>query len=277
MNWTRIALFGVLISAISLVSLEMWLRFRPAQDPMVWVVSDDLGYYPAPNQFSGNRQITELSMRDGPFDGSSDNDTLILGDSIVFGRQYDHPTIPVWQIGAGGWSLLNLLAWVDAHPDAVGRIEHFIVILNARDFGSLTPWPGDAIKPTGPPISYAWRFIVWNWHARIAWRLRSDDMAPDGNWRDPLREFCGRRHVTFVMLPYRSELGAGWDEIFADRRGDLAEQCPQSEIIDVAQVEGWSRNIYNDHVHPVEERWIPIVRDVIDGGVSIPEGETGGG
>ena len=155
---TSLALLGILL-CIELVS-----RLFGIGDIPLYIQNSEIGYMVAPNQsgaflHKNDWAFNEYSMASGAYRPHKNDNTLLVGDSIVQGgnplRQRDRlgPQLemllgyPVWSAAASGWALLNELAYLRRYERILSAINCVVFVVNSDDFGEPAFWTSDADFP----------------------------------------------------------------------------------------------------------------------------------
>ena len=270
-----------------LVLVEAIVRLAGLADFPIYQRSDVFGYVPRSNQsgaFLGrNRWVfNDLGMgTERPWQPSQKADILLVGNSIVMGgNPYDQQdkvtqllqdrlgrSCPVWPVAAGGWSTINEMRFLQAHPDIVKAGDFFIWELMAGQMGGLQPWIDEALQPTQRPWWAAGYLARKALIQRLGWATSGDSRAVSTNMELHYAEFehmlgrltaaAGLRPAGLIFLyPDQAQLelaraGREWIddrqriEQLATRHGLL--------LLDVAQSPRWTSALYKDGVHPTVE------------------------
>lgn len=273
-------LYGLLL-IIGLVGAgELGLRAAGTLDFPLYDANNRIGYIPKPSQHGSflwvnGWEFNALSMGAPEFAPTSSVDNLLVGDSIVYGGNHYKkkerlaPQLSsalgekVWPISAGSWSLLNELAWINDHSDAVAQIDRVIFLLNGGDFDSPSSWACEITHPRRYPSSAlisVFRKYVWNW--KPCGGVLPEFKVPEGSWEVELRKALNapalsKKPIAFFLYPSKSELMAGNDELSKlDLKGQaLSEIVGDAEkiIFNVGLDSSWNSNLYRDGVHPTPE------------------------
>src|SRR5262249_11242049 len=121
---SRFAVLSFLVLFIALLCVEIGARVSGIGDFPLYIQDAEIGFIAAPNQSGAflrknDWMFNEYSMASGAYLPSNEDNTLLIGDSIVQGgnplaqREKLGPQLerllgyPVWPVGVGGWALLN--------------------------------------------------------------------------------------------------------------------------------------------------------------------------
>ena len=134
------------------LAAEVGVRVAGLVDFPLYDADATIGYIPKANQRGSflNKNdwvINEKHMGAKTFVPDPAGNILLVGDSIVWGRNpYALPDRlgprlqalvkgKVWPIAAGSWSLQNELAYLNANPDVVSKVDTIVFVLNSGDLG----------------------------------------------------------------------------------------------------------------------------------------------
>ena len=139
------------------LAAEVGVRVAGLVDFPLYDADATIGYIPKANQRGSflNKNdwvINEKHMGAETFVPDPAGNILLVGDSIVWGgNPYALPDRlgprlqalvkgKVWPIAAGSWSLQNQLAYLNANPDVVSRVDTIVFVLNSGDLGPPSSW-----------------------------------------------------------------------------------------------------------------------------------------
>lgn len=283
LRWRLVA--AGLVSLMLLV--EAVVRMAGLADFPIYLRSDAFGYAPHGNQsgaFLGRNRwsFNDRSMgSERPWQPSQRADILLVGNSIVMGgNTFDQvdkvaPLLedrlgrgcPVWSVAAGGWSTINEMRFLQAHPDVIAGTDFFVWELMAGQLGGLQPWVEETQHPTQRPW-WATGYVVRKaMSQRFGWvgspataAVRSDvewHYAELDQVLGRLTAAAGRRPPgMFFLYPDQAQLelaraGREW----MDDRPRIEQLATRHGLVllDVAQSSRWTSALYKDGVHPTAE------------------------
>jgi hypothetical protein len=282
-RWRLVA--GGMVTLVLLV--EAVVRLAGVADFPTYLRSDSFGYVPHGNQsgaFLGRNRwsFNDRSMgSDRPWQPSQRADILLVGNSIVMGgNAYDQvdkmallleallgPGCPVWPVAAGGWSTVNEMRFLQAHPDVVEGTDFFIWELMAGQMGGLQPWVEETQHPTERPW-WATGYVVRKaLTQRFGWVERAASEAVPRDIERHYAEFervlgqlasaAGRRPAGVIFLyPDQAQLElarAGGDWMDDRQRIEQLAARYGLMLLDVAQSPRWTSAMYKDGIHPTVE------------------------
>lgn len=256
------------------VLAEVAVRISGVTDFPVYTRSEKVGYYLSPGQHGFFLHRTHWYVdregfnNDREFDGRRPY-TLLVGDSVVYGgNPVDYAdrvgTVVgskakqnVWVAAAGGWSLLNELAYLSQRKDIVRNADHLVIVYDHGDVDGLVPWQGEYTWPTKRPWLMA-PYIVKRY------LLPSQDELPpvsssvsqcaNSGWRAKLDELLAvyPNQLVLVLYPDKAAIGDAvlWQEQTKDIREYAAAHESRIRVVDVRNVPGWSISMYRDVIHP---------------------------
>jgi len=256
---------------------ELGLRSAGVLDFPVYAVDDEIGYIPAPNQsgafLNRNRwQLNERSMSSPPWASSGKKNLLLLGDSVVWGGntmgqdeklgpllQVQLPDMQVWSVGAGSWSVLNEVAYLDRYPDVPREVDAIVWILNSEDF-SANPsrWASDTTHPRAKPLSALW-YVVAKWvipktGTSLTETASSDVSDISSNsakkFQERLHELARTKRVLIVLYPNKLEAQAPSVRYLAFRQAVQSAMNNCCSWLEVREHAEWNAGLYRDTIHP---------------------------
>lgn len=265
---------GSFVSLVALLCIEITARLSGIGDFPLYIEDAEIGYVVAPNQSGAFLRRNDwifngYSMASGPYHPDKNDNTLLIGDSIVQGGnplpQRDKVGSqlemllghPVWPVGAGGWALLNELAYLRRHRSIVSTMDRLIFISNSDDFGEPSFWTSDLDLPRKRPWSvalYAMRRYIFS--PAGVFSPAAVQMPSSGrDWRielsNLLEGYSG--HVLMFLYPTRDELAdPALRKERLDKHGDEAIALGKNNLTVVPIVNDplWTSNLYRDSIHP---------------------------
>ena len=267
-----------------LLLVEAVVRMAGLADFPTYLRSDAFGYSPQGNQsgaFLGRNRwsFNDRSMGgERPWQPSQRADILLVGYSIVMGgNTYDQvdkvgPLLedrlgrgcPVWSVAAGGWSTVNEMRFLQAHPDVMAGTDFVVWELMAGQLGGLQPWVEETQHPTRRPW-WATGYVVRKAMSQrfgvgrgaVSAAVPSDverHYAELDQVLGRLAAAAGRRPAGMLFLyPDQAQLelaraGREW----MDDRPRIEQLATRHGLIllDVAQSPRWTSALYKDGVHP---------------------------
>lgn len=179
MRRLRNSIRALLVAALlAVAAAEVGLRAAGFVDFPIYDIDAELGYLPKPSQqgafMNRNRwAFNDRSMpiaedwRDTPATPGSPSDLLLIGNSIVMGgNPYDQPdklgpqlqrlvgpSFKVWPLAVGGWTNVNQMTYLGRQADVAAGAEFFVWQVMSEGFGDASPWRGEYVFPTQPPVS----------------------------------------------------------------------------------------------------------------------------
>lgn len=272
------ALRACIATVCVLAAIEVGVRVCGISDVPLYIADQEIGYLPRPSQTGSflrrnDWQFNSLSMGADEFIPSGAVDTLLLGDSIVFGgnpyrgEERLGPQLsrllgqPVWPVSAPSWSLRNELAYLRRYPQVADASDQIIFVLNSGDFSQASSWACERIHPRSRPMFralFVLRKYVYDWddctHSPQAL------IVPDGSWKEELERVVVDAHsrgspVLFFLYPERSEL-ADKDELakLESRAGEIQRLgFDTTPVFSVGRDPRWVAELYRDGIHPTAE------------------------
>lgn len=260
----------IVIAATGFAAGETVARINRVADFPIYQANNTIGYIPAPNQSGSFRgrgawAFNELSMgTPNPFHPSKDDDDdiLLIGDSIVFGRvtMREEQRLgqriaalsgkSIWPVSAGSWALQNELQYIEENPTVLNRVDRLIFILNSNDFGKPSSWRSEEHRPTKKPLSSLLYWLRGNERQRLPKPPRDMQVAP----ADPVFMLANMLETTKIpvdiwLYPNIDELRNSTE---LDDQHDLLERVvgERVRIFRAERVPGWSSSAYADRIHP---------------------------
>lgn len=259
----------ILLASTAFATGETIARINHVADFPVYHANNRIGYIPAPNQsgsFRGRGEwaFNERSMGTAkPFEPSpTEDDVLLLGDSIVFGRvtMTERQRLGgriaalsrkrVWPISAGSWGLQNEMQYLQDNADVLRGIDRLVLILNSNDFDKPSSWRSEAHRPTRKPWSALLYWLEDKQRRRLPPPPREMLVTP----RDPIMELKAVLASTNIPIdiwlhPKVAELANPapldeWHDALVSALGERAR------IFRVEDIGGWSADAYADAIHP---------------------------
>lgn len=261
---------------------EASVRLIGVTDFPIYIRSDSIKYYLKPNQHGAFLNVNHWYVNAQGFDNnssflSSHPDCMLVGDSVVYGgNPVDYKdrvgTVAaniwkhrIWVASAGGWSLLNELAFLQMHLAQVQTMQTVVFVLNNGDFGAAAPWTGNLAYPTYHPIfaSYyiARRYVLPRLlpslfsHPSELPQVNDSSQLMYDTKIDPdlvkfLHEYSG--NIVIVLYPDREnrENGRLWDANTAGIRRFVHSHSGRIKLVDFKKDPAWVLSMYRDGIHP---------------------------
>lgn len=268
-------------AAISLVFLELGLRYVGYGSFPIYDRDDEIKYIPAANQQGNFLNRNEWYFNDrhmgnkSNWDPKKHPDILLIGNSIVLGGNPFHhddklgPLLEkdldgrytVWSAAAGGWSNVNEMVYLDRNPDVLKNADAMIIEYMDGGLSAPNPWPGYYVFPDHRGWSltnfafgkYVVRPLVGHFINEFGSLpiTGTTDPAQLERFRTLVSNAAKDRKVVIFMYPMLKNLRntAGWQTVIAP----IQEICRQQALtcVDVAKDPTWSETLYStDGVHP---------------------------
>ncbi len=249
-------------------------------------VDGEIGYIPKPNQAGAFLRkndwlFNERSMGAPSFAPEGRTNTLLLGDSIVFGgdayRQRDKlgPCLErdlggncsVWPVGAGHWGAMNEMTYLQRDADLLDRMQTLVWVFITVDFERRMQSWSPLIHPQRQPLSAGVfglrRFILPRLGlTRDPAFLAPAEHVPLESQLPTFEKYIGwlkaahpRLQVLFVLYPSADEFAnpgyAPAQTIAADLRR-IASGAGFG-FLQVAKEGRWREDYYRDPIHPTPE------------------------
>jgi lysophospholipase L1-like esterase len=247
---------------------EVIARAKRITDFPTYVANDRIGYIPAPNQSGSYRNrgawaFNERSMgTKRPFAPSIEDDVLLIGDSIVFGRisATEDRRLggrvaalsgkSIWPISAGSWSLQNEMQYLRDNQDILRSVDRLVIILNSNDFGKPSSWRSEAHRPTQRPASALLAWIKGKDKQKLPPPPAAMVVPPE----DPLQSFRDVLDGTNIpvdvwLYPKLAEL-ENPEPLLQHQTALEAALRDRVRTFRVADIPGWSKKQYADRIHP---------------------------
>jgi hypothetical protein len=154
-------------------------------------------------------------------------------------------------VGAGGWALLNELAYLRRHGRVLNAMNRIVFVVNSDDFGEPAHWSSDLSHPRSRP----WSVALWAL-SRYSESPAYVEMPPSGrNWLVELCELLQSYSGTVLMFlyPTRSEFSEpALRKERLDNHGDKAIALLKKNlaVASIANDPLWTLNLYRDDIHP---------------------------
>lgn len=283
-NRGRILAVAVAVMLAGALLLEVALRLVGIIDFPIYDADHQIGYIPQPEQSGrflrrNDWVVNERSMGSGPWRPQGERDILLLGDSLVWGgNPYDHeeklgPLLQaevgdgwqVWSAGAGSWSILNAVAYLERWPDVRDHTDILVWVLNTGDFEPKSVWSDNLAHPVERPVSAiihaGKKYLVPRLRGYLLSNTTADGLDSESlvvsplaieALHDQLWDF-GDRSVLVVIYPDTGDLAdpsARYEE-FADIVATIMDGC--CKLLDVRTLPEWSAEYYRDDIHPTAE------------------------
>lgn len=263
---------------LTLAAAESGVRLLGLTDFPLYIVDNEQGYIPAPQQsgsfMNRNRwHFNDKSMGiDRPFAPTQSTDVLLIGDSIVLGgNSMDHSVKlgPVlserrgrmhWPISAGSWALLNEIRYLQRHPEVLDQVGELEFVLNSADFGEASSWACETTHPRERP-AFALKYLI----QKYVIKREPCGVTPSGlkvrpsDWQAELGQVLNSpavrgKRVTFWLYPTLDE--SRDQRLLATRLESHAAALVQAtagmqtRIYSLARHPGWREVQYADAIHP---------------------------
>jgi hypothetical protein len=227
-----------------------------------------LGYVPKANQHGSFLHRFDWAFNEHhmgvaePFEPTSGEDILLVGDSVVFGgvrmpqAERLGPTLErltsskVWPISAKSWSLTNELTYLYENPDVTAGVDRMVIVLNGSDFRQKSIWESSLTHPLSRPLFstlyLAEKFVLGDPESPP--RPSLSDRTVRDRWHRFVRSFG--KPVTVVLYPEKHELEPSQEQaVFAQRQAEL--EMPGVTVVRLGKDERWRASAtYLDHIHP---------------------------
>ena len=277
---------GILLALpLSLLSLEIGLRYFGFVDVPVYDVDDMIGYVTRPNQHGSfinedDWYFNEKSMpMKGNYDPNMHPNVLLIGNSIIMGgnayKQNDKITnlmqsilgehLAVGPIAIGGWTQTNEMVYLDRHPEVAQNANLIAWEYMSGGLSGLNPWRGEYTFPTQRPVYATWYVVRRYILTRFFYFANQSELplvgeAQEANiqkFEDHVRELVGATHKAkagFIWLyPTADQL------IIAANHGNwlpergLVENIAKKynlDVVDISSFPEWNASLYRDGTHP---------------------------
>lgn len=280
-RWGAAAMAGVLVATEVAVRALGWVDFP------VYVLDDEIGYYPQPNQsgaFMGTNRWVFNNRSMGiatPWKPGNQTDVLLIGNSVVLGgNPYDQPDkvapqmqtrvdarCAIWPVATGGWSTVNEYRFLERQPDLVEGADFFIWEVMGHQMNGAHGWSRETVIPTHPPVWATGHVLQkllyerwWPW-AQTAPQQKAVGSAQVVHHYQQfdamlqrLQRAAGRKPAGIIFLyPDRQQLqgsrqGLEW---LVDREQYVRMAATHGLVlIDIARYPQWTDALYRDQVHP---------------------------
>jgi len=262
----------VAISIIAYFGLEVALRIGGLGSFPVYVQDPVVGYYLVPNQHGLFLQKNHWFVNSDGFANDrnftdSHPSSLLVGDSIVYGGDpvdYDcrvgtlageFSKQATWVAAAGGWNLLNELAFLEQHQRILRKVDRLIFVLNNGDFDAAGQWTGEFSFPTRHPL-FLIPYLARRYLLPHPAELPPVAIAATGHGRTWQPEFdrlvdAYPFRITVILYPDRTDYAdkALWERHTAEIRR-YAGARKDIRVIDLRDRKSWRRSYYRDEIHP---------------------------
>jgi hypothetical protein len=260
---------SVLVLCIALLSAEIVARLSGIGDFPLYIQDAEIGYMVAPNQSGAflrknDWMFNEYSMATGAYLPGKKDNTLLIGDSIVQGgnplsqRDKLGPQLemllgyPVWPVGAGGWALLNELAYLRRYRPVLSTMNRVVFVINSDDFGEPAFWTSDTALPRERP----WSVALYAMRRYILSPAYVQAPSSGRDWRIELSNFFEgySGQVLMFLYPTRAELeDPALRKTRLDKHGDEAIALLKNKrmtVVSIANDPLWTSGLYRDDIHP---------------------------
>jgi len=260
---------------LAVLAAELGLRLAGVFNFPVYAVDEQIGYIPAPNQqgafLNRNRwKVNSRSMGSGTWAPIGNKDILLLGDSLVWGgNTLDHeeklgpqlsgllPSMRVWSAGAGSWSVLNELAYLDRYPDVEKESDTIVWILNSDDMeAEPSGWGSNETHPKNVPVSGLW-YMASIWLERIKASSGSTPVDVDSisplttqRLRERLQTLSKSKNILIVLYPNKLEVHEASPRYLAFRFALRSAMGACCQWLEIREQPAWRADYYRDTIHP---------------------------
>lgn len=267
------ALVGLFIFA-GLLASEASLRLSGLTSFPIFMRAPGVAYYPAPNQSGAflNKNHWYVNAQgfenDRPF-AVLHPGAMLIGDSIIDGgnpTDYQDKVGPIaaktsgvqiWVGAAGGWRLLNELAFLETHRSQLKSVDQLILLLKDGDFDAPASATDELSFPTHRPFlltSYVIHRYLQPHSVNLPPVTQEEEQAFQRQWSTELDELLDDYHrpITLILYPdeYDFQDAAAWQSDTAAIRGYAARHTSRIKIVDLRGDLQWSAGMYKDGIHP---------------------------
>lgn len=263
----RLCLWVAMGMAASLVGGELFARGMGLLSFPVYERAAGVEYYLRPSQHGAFLGRNPWAVNAAGFNNvepflPSRDGCILIGDSIVYGgnpvayRDRVGPLAqkelgsPVWTGAAGGWSLMNELAFARMHRSQILATGHLVFVINDGDLVEATRWGGELGFPTQRPLLgtlyLARRYMLQHTSempaivggAEVSWQVQMDALLDGYQGAIAIVEYADQAHL----------LDAGkWRRDMRSLEAYVARN-PRIRLIDSRPA--WSTSLYKDTFHP---------------------------
>jgi len=272
-NYRSLIAFAGLSVALFLAAEASTRIFGLTSFP-IYIRDPKIGYYPAPNQSGAFLRRNRWFINDRGFENDrpfvvSHPSAMLVGDSVVYGGNpvdYEQRIEAIatkkwkgriWVASAGGWSLLNEIAFLHTHMHELNSVDRLIFILNNGDFGPPAAWTGELAFPTRRPsvaTLYLFRRYILPHPSELPMISVEDDKASQSLWSAEFSKLLMTTHapITIILYPDQNDLkdGALWNSDTAAIRRYVAAHSNRMAITDLRADPRWNKSLYRDSIHP---------------------------
>jgi len=258
------------IFIVTYVGLEIVVRLAGLGSFPVYVRDSAVGYYLMPNQHGVFLDRIHWFVNSDGFVNDRDftdshPSSLLVGDSIVYGGNpvdWDcrvgtlagkYSRRATWVAAAGGWNLLNELAFLEQYRRIVGKVDRLIFVLNSGDFGEAGQWTGELAFPTRHPLSL-FPYLIRRYLLAHPAELPPVNITATGQTWQP--EFdrllrASPERVTIILYPDRADYSdkSAWAQHTAAIR-QYGARHRNLKFVDLTQETSWRGSYYSDGIHP---------------------------
>jgi hypothetical protein len=270
----KIHIITLVCVGVALLAVEASIRLLGLTNFPIFMRAPGVAYYPAPNQ-SGvflNKNHWYVNAQGFENDRSffvSHPSVLLVGDSIIEGG---NPTdykdrvgpiaaqksgVQIWVGAAGGWRLLNELAFLKTHSSELRSVDQLIILLKDGDFEEPAFWTDELSFPTRPPLfatSYMIRRYFLPRPSNLPMVTAEQVRDFQHKWSMELDELVDDYHgaITIVLYPdkYDYRDGSSWKSDTAAIRSYVGDHTKRMKIVDVREDSRWNASMYRDGIHP---------------------------
>jgi hypothetical protein len=287
-GWRRLNLKAVSIGVViclllGLCSLEIFIRAEGIVDFPIYDRDQNFGYFPRAQQAGNFRNVNHWVFNDrgmnvaDSWKPSDRSDILFVGNSIVSGgNAYDQAerlpsrlkarlgqSCPVWPVAAGGWTAVNAVHYLQAHPELIEGSDFFIWELMEAQLGQANTWTSETRFPTHHPIwasGYVLRKIMserYGWFTDPVTASIPDHEKNFDAFEQMIRKLAQRARQSprgiLVLYPERSQLAiarTGREWMIDRERLQRLAQVNDVLLVDLSRMAEWTEDLYWDQVHP---------------------------
>jgi hypothetical protein len=274
----------VALAFLLFVGLELALRLTGLGSFPIYDIDSDFKYIPAANQNGVFMNRNNWTFNDRHM-GNAANwspgkhpDVLLVGNSIVVGgNPYNQKdklgpllertlggTFSVWSIGAGGWTNVNEMGFLEKNPDIVRNADFVVIEYMEGGLARASQRAGETIFPAHRPVLLSIYLFERYFLPYLKGGAPVNDSgalppvgSPDPVQLERFKRFVDAATKTSKVLiflyPGPSALinKERWRQVVAPAVAiceSLAIKC-----VDIAAQKSWTANLYKDGLHPTVE------------------------
>ncbi len=269
----RLAKICLILLALMTIGAEVGARSVRAVDFPLYARAPGVEYFPAPNQSGIFLWRTHWYVNDKGFDNretfeDTPQSCMLVGDSVVYGgNPVDYEDRigqiaesvsghRIWVAAAGGWNLLNELAFLDLRHQELATTQHLVFILNNGDFGGPGAWGGEYVFPTERPAlatPYLMeRYLLPHMLSELPPIVDAIDPGMQQIWQHEMDGMLAsyRHPVTILLYADQNDFlnPEMWARATEPIRRYAQRHADRITLIDIPPL--WSLDLYRDAVHP---------------------------